>query len=1170
MTMKTIRPNNSSNKQSDSTIRPNTAKNTDVNSTIRPNVSGKGNSCGTNQSTVRPSNSQSTIRPTAFKLNGSNSDQNNVSQTVRPESTNSAISSINDKVDSNMYQPRSSYVIDGVIYNVIRALSLTSGEAQVFLVEDSKHNKHVLKLYYKGTAPVISILNKVMSVNKASLLFEEESHGAFEDRFYELMKYYEGDNLENVDVRKKEAVITEYIGKMAAAIDLCHHLGFIHRDIKPSNFIFESKENKKILLGDFGIAVECDTNGNCISDMARTKIYAAPEVYLNTGDGKARFSTKSDFYSLGIVILFLWMGKDDFTHFEKENELQLATMKAYGDLPIPSNMSPRLFSLVKALIEPNPNDRAGFKDIEEWVKGGNPFGNTDNNPSSASGQAFRIVFNGEKGLVAKSPMELASLMISNHTLAISYLYKGIISRWLNDAGRPEIAVEMDKIREDVFPVNSTAGLEAACYILNPSMPFTDICGNKCTTSSEISISIISNFNRYLAQISNDPDCRLLVYLQTHGLSQVVSDFRKEFANNKRLGLLYLIYRLDADQPWYMTDEDEDVASLNSCNEILNWVSKHPASEQSLSDIVSQAFLLWTSKRNTIAAAAIKPLIKHEGDINYSFGVLYRLDPKVGLFFITDEKAPNYILTIPQLGSLINRSLMNVINSADPDGINAEFICFVYDLKDNKKNSVYHFLKSKGEAYAKYIDWIKYCLDVHSADNTKKAGPYGETIALFKIIKGMGCEVFYTFKSGKTIHNPSELSSVSKSDIEDAKKCKYESLEAWISVFFQEDPNLDKSSKYSYENKTSEYVNFLLSNGFNSQEIQRYQNSKQIVESRALKLRRTLSTIKMSRLIVACVSILPLGIAALLLAILWRPDFGSLEFRDVFSPVAIILTIYLCFANGFVGKIIGEAIWGCAIGAAISGLLVWLSGLASTFTPYVAAAIVAAMGVHFYNKCFGTSLKEKENDDILNPGFEHLELEPLHEAFHPQTKGFDSSIGDRSAEYQKELNDIKKTIWTKAVPVGIITVVGIIYFMFFCTGAGESHYDSNNAFVSQNEQLAPDFSNGLYGVWVGNLEGQRISIEFEKTANPKEFSFRLKGLGNSTDKIIISGTFNPAINELKVTKFRTFLKSGLGAGSKASGTLNLDNDLIYGNVEITDPQAGDPMISIPINVQYESN
>ncbi len=1155
--MSTIRPNNHSNNNSDSTVRPHSA-NTKVNSTIRPD------------STARPGNSQSTIRPAASGSHSSNTDGNITSKTVKPVSYQGATTSINDKVDSNMYQPRSSYEIDSVSYRVVKALSLTSGEAQVFLVEDPKGNKHVLKLYYRGAIPVVSILNKVMSVKGTSMFFEEESHGVFEDRYYELMKYYDGDNLENADVRKKEAIIRDYIGKMAAAIDLCHHLGFIHRDIKPSNFIFQSRESNNILLGDFGIAVECDTNGNCISDMARTKIYAAPEVYLNTGDGKAKFSTKSDFYSLGIVILFLWMGKDDFTHFEKENELQLATMKAYGDLPIPSNMSPRLYSLVKALIEPNPNDRAGFKEIEEWVKGGNPFGNPDNHPSPVSSKSFRIVFNGEKGLIATSPKELASIMISNQTLAISYLYKGIVSRWLNEVGRPELAVEMDKIREDIFPLNTTAGLEAACYTLNPSIPFNDICGNNCTTSSEISSSILSNFDRYLAMISNDSDCRLLIYLQTHGLEQVVSDFRKEFAKNKRLGLLYLIYRLDANQLWYISDENGEVAALSSCNEILEWISKHSASRQSLSDIVSKAFLLWTSNRNTIAAAAIKPLMKNEGDINYSFGVLYRLDPKVGLFFITDQNAPNYILTVKQLGTLINKSLMNVVNGLDPDGLYADFLCLINDIQKNDKNTVYHFLQSKGDAYAKYLDWIKYCLDLQSDDNTKKAGPYNTTIALFKIVKGMGGEVFYTFRSGKTIYNPSELSSVSHADIEDAQNNKYRALEAWISVFFQEDPKLDKSSKYSYENKTSEYINFLSAKGFKSQEIQRYLNSKQTVESRASKLRRTLSTIKKSKLIVACVSLLPLVIAALLLAFFWHPDFSSLAFKDVFFPVAIILTIYLCLADGFVGKIVGEAIWGCAIGAAISGLLVWLSGFASTIIPYVAAVLVAILALYVYNKCIATSLKEKENDDILNPSFEHLELEPLHEAYHPQTKGFDSSIGDRSATYQKDLNDIKKTIWTKAIPIGVITVVGIIYFMFYYEGTIESHNSVDNTFYGQNYHSTPDFSEGLHGKWVGIMEGRRISIQFEETSNPKKFSFIMKGLGDGSEKIKFSGEFNPLTNELEVTNFRVDSNSSFGVGIKASGTLTLDNDLIFGDVNLKNPKDGDVFISIPINVQYEPN
>jgi len=178
--MSTIRPNNSNSNQSGLTVRPNCVG-TDINSTTRPGIGGTTNSSA-NQSTIRPGTNKSTVRPDTSNLNGSTADFDTTSQTTRPKSSNNVTSSMSDKVDINMYQPRSSYIIDGVAYNVVKALSLTSGEAQVFLVEDSRLNKHVLKLYYRGATPAVSILNKVKSVNKASVHFLKQPHYAFSAR----------------------------------------------------------------------------------------------------------------------------------------------------------------------------------------------------------------------------------------------------------------------------------------------------------------------------------------------------------------------------------------------------------------------------------------------------------------------------------------------------------------------------------------------------------------------------------------------------------------------------------------------------------------------------------------------------------------------------------------------------------------------------------------------------------------------------------------------------------------------------------------------------------------------------------------------------------------------------------------------------------------------------
>lgn len=1152
-----------------STIRPNNIKDGVDNSTIRPNISVVNDSPYNISSTIRPG-TKGTIRPGALN-NGDvcSTVRPNTSQTINPYSTNNPTTSLNEKIDTKMYQPRKSYLINGEEYQVLKALSLTSGEAQVFLVEGSGGNKYVLKLYYKGATPNVSILDKVMSVGSANILFKEEAHGAFEDRYFELMKYYEGDCLEMVDVRNNESSILSLLKDMAIAIDFCHHLGFIHRDVKPSNFIFDTQERTHLLLGDFGIAVECDKNGQCVADMARTKTFAAPEVYLNTGDGKANFSTKSDFYSLGIIILYLWMGKEKFTHFEKENELQLATMKAYGNLPIPDNMPPRLYSLAKALIEPNPVLRAGFKEVEEWLKGKNPFETEDLQSQITTNRSpFKIVFNGEKNLVASSPKELARIMFSNQKLSTSYLYKGKITQWLEDNGRPELAVEMERIKEDLYPKNPVAGLEAACYILNPAMPFVDICGNNCTTSSEISQSILANFDKYLSQLSMSLDTRLIVFLQTHGLESTVIRFRQEYSNNNRLGLLYLAYCLDANQPWYMTDADGQEISLNSGDEILNWVSENEASEQSLMDVVSNAFFIWINKRNSMVAAAIKPLMRYQGNIEYSEGVLYRLNPKVGLYYILDETSPRYKITIQQIGEVINSCTMAVINKVDTTGDASSILLDLFGIRDGKKTSIYHFLKSKGAAYEKWIDWIKYCLDVKSKDNTNKAGPYNEMIGLFKLIKGMSGKTSYTFKSGRTtINNPTEISKVSAADLLDARNNQSRALEAWISVFYQEDPQLDKSTKYAYEKRTEDYLKFLSSIGFDSPEIQRYKDSRKIVVSRAKKLRNSLSFVKKSRLVVSFLVLLPLGIAALLLTFLWRPDFGSLEFWTVFKPIAVILTICLCFMDGFVGKIIGEAIWGCIIGAIVSFVVVWASGSFSTLTPYIAAIIIAILGCYIYKKCLGYNLKEKANSFLLNPEFEHTGLEPLYEAYHPNTNGFDSSIGDKTEAYKKELDRVKKIILFRAIPVGIITILGLLYFFFYAPSAKTSNYEGPN--LEHVEQQVRDFSNGLSGTWVGKMKSDNIKIVFEKTDTPDRFIMKMSDLKSKGPQFIFQGKFDTTVNQLTIQNCEIVNDSGISLKTKAFGTLELTEDKIVGKIDVNIEKSGINSMSLPIDIQYVS-
>lgn len=57
------------------------------------------------------------------------------------------------------------------------------------------------------------------------------------------------------------------------------------------------------------------------------RIYAAPEMYYTVpGENRVEIDTKSDFYSLGMVLLCLWMGEKEF----KEREFELMKRKRTG------------------------------------------------------------------------------------------------------------------------------------------------------------------------------------------------------------------------------------------------------------------------------------------------------------------------------------------------------------------------------------------------------------------------------------------------------------------------------------------------------------------------------------------------------------------------------------------------------------------------------------------------------------------------------------------------------------------------------------------------------------------------------------------------------------------------------------------------------------------------
>ncbi|MEM9386030.1 MAG: serine/threonine-protein kinase [Pseudomonadota bacterium] len=98
--------------------------------------------------------------------------------------------------------------------------------------------------------------------------------------------------------------------QVCAGVAHAHEKGLLHRDIKPANVLVTRVGGKPLVkVIDFGIArTFVDEDGRAISEasVAGSPVYMSPEAI--GGDGKAGLDTRSDVYSLGLLLCELISG----------------------------------------------------------------------------------------------------------------------------------------------------------------------------------------------------------------------------------------------------------------------------------------------------------------------------------------------------------------------------------------------------------------------------------------------------------------------------------------------------------------------------------------------------------------------------------------------------------------------------------------------------------------------------------------------------------------------------------------------------------------------------------------------------------------------------------------------------------------------------------------------
>lgn len=672
------------------------------------------------------------------------------------------------------------FVLGGKIYHEVRTLSQSSGEAQVLLVE--RHGKMaVLKLYYPGYIPEHGVLKVVWNMDFEMIVHLYDYGTTIVGgitREYELMEYLEGISLADYSLRGDLPTFRKIALQAASALEYCHNCNLIHKDVKMGNFIFRDKELDELVLTDFGIStIRTDEEPMHKTTQARTPLYASPEMYENVIDGEVELTPATDFYSLGIVLFFLWLGKSPFSG----NERSMMKMKSEGKLPNLDQLPEEVRLLVRGLTVVNPEKRWKYNEVERWYKG-EP---VEVDESSIYLKYKSFVVDSEKNVLASNAKELAALLAERRHLGIKYLYSKVISEWLEECGNQKLAVELDDIVDKRYPLNPDTGFQAALYTLDNRLPYRDIKGNACNNVHEVVMSILANMEDYklLLQDENHP---LYVYLEMTTELEVAR--LKEFfrTDTPDIALWRLIYEIDDTIPFLL---DKPSATID---EIIRAFAEKPCREDEWRSLTDGRLLSWVYyKCDPMIYVELKEI--YDQHLPYSrseaYRALYHLNHQIGfdLQGATERE---------QVAAVMADTLVKAQYTTDQEfeQIMAEYVA--------PNSRLFYYAQIRG--WKDVCMLHEYTFNLHHPDHVNRYGVYDMRVAAYRFCAAIGHTPEYYFRTGGQV-----IDSLEGFHAQDANILRTEitqgSLKQWLSIFFHENPKELFAEKYSYEKTLINYL-----------------------------------------------------------------------------------------------------------------------------------------------------------------------------------------------------------------------------------------------------------------------------------------------------------------------------------------------------------------------------
>jgi serine/threonine protein kinase len=173
-------------------------------------------------------------------------------------------------------------------YSVIQQLPTSGSESDIYLVEKDSE-QFILKLFRYRIEPKTEILNKIVSLSAVHtdelIRMYEFGYDESTQRWYSIQEYARHGSLKpligelpKLSEDKKDEMFNSILYEISNSLKLLHENEILHLDLKPANVLARSLTPFDLVLIDFGISSNLDSElSKKFTAVRGTPMYQSPE-----------------------------------------------------------------------------------------------------------------------------------------------------------------------------------------------------------------------------------------------------------------------------------------------------------------------------------------------------------------------------------------------------------------------------------------------------------------------------------------------------------------------------------------------------------------------------------------------------------------------------------------------------------------------------------------------------------------------------------------------------------------------------------------------------------------------------------------------------------------------------------------------------------------------------